>query len=62
MIDLLFCGYNLSCHFNSLRPYRPKYPPDVAQICYYFEEQKAELPDYCKWKTEPFIPKRRSEF
>jgi hypothetical protein len=64
MIDILFCGYNLSCQFDFIKDQlsRPKYPPDVALVCQYFEEQKSELPQYCKWKSEPFIPRRRSEF
>jgi hypothetical protein len=64
MLELLFCGYNISCHFKSINDYitRPKYPPDVAQLCQYFEEQKTELPDYCKWGDNPKPPKRRSEF
>jgi hypothetical protein len=64
MLELLFCGYNLSCHFKSIGDWsnRPKYPPDVAQLCQYFEEQKTSLPDYCKWGDEPKPPRRRSEF
>jgi len=63
MIDILLCGYNISCHFNNINYYgRSKYNPDVAQLCQYFEEQKSKLPDYCQWKTEPFKPRRRSEF
>lgn len=41
---------------------RPKYPPDVAVLCQYFEEQKSELPAYCKWADEPKPPRRRSDF
>jgi hypothetical protein len=64
MIEILVCGYNIFCHINNLNYQfqRPKYPPDVAQICQYFEEQKVKLPDYCKFKSEPFVPRRRSEF
>lgn len=64
MIELLMCGFNLSCGLSTLKEMTatPKYPPDVAQLCYYFEEQKAELPDYCKWKSEVKPPRRRSEF
>jgi hypothetical protein len=64
MIQLLICGYNIFCHVDNFKSeyLRPKYPPDVAELCYYFEEQKSELPEYCKWKSETFKPRRRSEF
>ncbi len=64
MIDYLLCGINLICHFDNIKyqVQRPKYPPDVAELCRYFEEQKTELPNYCKWGDEPKPPKRRSEF
>jgi hypothetical protein len=64
MLELLFCGNNLTCGFGTIKDWisGPKYPPDVAQICMYFEEQKEKLPEYCKFKQEPFIPRRRSEF
>jgi hypothetical protein len=64
MFQLLICGYNIFCHTDSFRSeyLRPKYPPDVAQLCQYFEDQKSELPDYCKWNDKPLIPRRRSEF
>lgn len=64
MFDYLLCGINLICHFDNIRyqVQRPKYPEDVAIICQYFEEQKSELPEYCKWKSETFKPRRRSEF
>jgi hypothetical protein len=64
MIDILLCGYNISCHFNNINYYygRPKYNPDVVQICQYFEEQKVELPDYCKWQDNIQKPRTRSEF
>jgi hypothetical protein len=64
MIGALICGYNLFCHIDNIKSeyMRPKYPPDVAQLCQYFEDQKSELPDYCKWNDKPFTPRRRSEF
>ena len=64
MIQIIICGYNIFCQVDSIRYQfaRPKYPPDVAHLCQYFEEQKTELPDYCKWHDEPFVPKRRSDF
>ncbi len=64
MFETLLCGYNLFCHVDNLNNNfaRPKYPPDVAMICKYFDDQKVELPEYCKWKTETFVPRRRSEF
>ena len=64
MLELLFCGYDLTCQFKNINNLmnRPKYPPDVAQLCQYFEEQKTSLPDYCKWGDEPKPPRRRSEF
>lgn len=64
MLQFLICSYNIFCHIdNIMNEYsRPKYPPDVALVCQYFEEQKTELPDYCKWHDEPFVPKRRSDF
>jgi len=64
MIDLLICGYNIFCHIDTIKDnmVRSKYPQDVAQLCYYFEEQKADLPDYCKVKSQVNPPRRRSEF
>ena len=64
MIEVLVCGYNIFCHIDNFKFEfgRSKYPLDVAEVCKYFEEQKSELPEYCKWKSETFIPKRRSEF
>lgn len=65
MLELLFCANNLTCHFSTLRDQlsRPKYPPDVAVLCQYFEEQKSELPQYCEWGDKPKTPpRRRSEF
>lgn len=64
MFETILCGYNLFCHMGNLKDNltRPKYPPDVAVLCQYFEEQKSELPEYCKWKSETFKPRRRSEF
>ena len=64
MVETILYGYNLFCHMNNLKDNftRPKYPPDVAQLCYYFESQKAELPDYCKWQDSIQPPRRRSEF
>jgi hypothetical protein len=65
MVEVLICGYNIFCHINNLNFefQRPKYPPDVAKLCYYFEEQKLELPEYCKWKDEVNPPpRRRNEF
>lgn len=64
MIELIVCGYNIFCHVDNIRDnmVRSKYPQDVAQLCIYFEEQKTDLPDYCKWKSETKPPRRRSEF
>jgi hypothetical protein len=64
MLELLFCANNISCSLRTSGEIinGAKYPQDVAQLCYYFEEQKSELPEYCKWKSETFKPRRRSEF
>lgn len=64
MIDLLICGMNIACHFRTVgeQIQRPKYPPDVAQLCIYFEESKVELPEYCKWTDQPKSPRKRNEF
>jgi|GWRWMinimDraft_1066009.scaffolds.fasta_scaffold00206_2 hypothetical protein len=64
MIGALICWYNIFCHIDNIRTemYNNKYPKDVAELCYYFEGQKAELPEYCFFKSETFIPRRRSEF
>jgi hypothetical protein len=64
MIETFLCGYNLFCHLSNItnQVSRPKYPPDVALLCTYFEEQKSELPEYCKWGDVPKPPRRRSEF
>ncbi len=64
LIEYMLCGINIACHIDNLnyQLQKQKYPPDVAQLCQYFEEQKTELPDYCKWGDEPKPPKRRSEF
>ncbi|WJZ48241.1 hypothetical protein [Synechococcus phage DSL-LC02] len=60
-MEIVFCGYNLFCHIRNIE-FRPKYPPDVAVLCQYFEEQKSQLPDYCKWKSEVKPPRNRNEF
>lgn len=64
MLTLILCGYSLSCQVDNIKDHfvRPKYPPDVVQLCQYFEEQKSELPAYCKWGDEPKPPRRRSDF
>jgi hypothetical protein len=64
MFEVLICGYNLFCHLDNIRAniYNSKYPKDVAELCYYFEEQKTELPEYCFYKSESKPPRRRSEF
>ena len=64
MFEVVICGYNIFCHFNTLHDNMRshKYPPDVAMLCTYFNEQKVSLPDYCFYKTEMKIPRRRSEF
>ncbi len=64
MIEIFVCGYNIFCHIRNVNHQLngPKYPPDVAVVCQYFDEQKVELPDYCKWKTQNNPPRRRSEF
>jgi hypothetical protein len=64
MIGILICGYNIFCHLDNINSalYNSKYPEDVAELCYYFEGQKAKLPDYCFYKSETFVPRRRSEF
>jgi hypothetical protein len=63
MLDYILCGMIISCHLNNLKYNigRPKYPPDVVELCQYFESQKTELPDYCKWEDKPKPPRRRSE-
>ena len=55
----IFCGLNLSCHFNSLFV-SPKYPEHVAEVCQYLEQQKIQLPEYCYFDIKQ--PRRRSEF
>lgn len=64
MVEMFLCGYNVFCQIDNLKYHfeRPKYPPDVAQLCQYFEDQKTELPDYCKWKSDVKLPRRRSDF
>jgi hypothetical protein len=64
MIETLICGYNIFCHLHTLHDGMEshRYPPDVVMLCTYFEEQKVKLPDYCFYKTEMKIPRRRSEF
>lgn len=62
MVDLLLCGWSLSCHFRNLQDIisGPKYPSEVAEICQYFDKQRIELPDYCKFEVKPV--RRRNEF
>ena len=64
MLEVILCGYNLFCHLNNLNDslQRNKYPQDVEQICVYFEQQKAQLPDYCFYKSTTQPPRRRSKF
>jgi len=58
VIELLLCGANLYCHWERLK--QPKYPPNVDLICSYYEEEKMQLPEYCKWYSQPI--KKRNEF
>jgi hypothetical protein len=64
MLELLLCGTSVTCGFKTIGQFmsHPKYPPDVAQLCYYFEAQKVGLPDYCKWQNNVQPPRRRNEF
>jgi len=64
MIEVMLCGYNIFCHLNNVTEQisRPKYPPDVAQLCTYFQEQKAKLPDYCFYKSTVKPPRHRNEY
>lgn len=64
MIPLALCGYNLFCYIDKIEDsiYNAKYPKEVAELCYYFEGQKAELPEYCFYQSEVKPPRRRSEF
>lgn len=64
MIEVMLCGYNIFCHLNNVNETlsRPKYPSDVAQLCVYFEQQKAELPDYCFYKSTVKPPRHRNEY
>lgn len=63
MLEFLMCG-TIRCQYNIVKDLvsGPKYPPDNAIVCQYFEDAHQELPDYCKWKSETFVPKRRSDF
>jgi hypothetical protein len=54
IFDLLLCGIDIRCYIP------PKYPPEVYEICKYYEEQKTTLPEYCKWDIKP--PRKRNEF
>lgn len=64
MIEILMCGYNLTCSMNTINDImgRPKYPPDVSVLCQYFADNKVELPEYCIWKTDIKKPRHRSEY
>ena len=64
MLEVLICGYNIFCHLDNITNsiVRSKYPQDVAQLCIYFEQQKAQLPDYCFYKTEVKRPRHRNEY
>lgn len=64
MVEILVCGYNIFCHIDNFKfgYARTKYPPDVSQLCKYFEDQKTELPDYCKWIDDVKPPRKRNEF
>lgn len=64
MIDLLICGANLSCHFGNFKHHvnGSKYPADVEQICYYFEEKRETLPEYCHSKVQSKPIRKRHEF
>lgn len=64
MLEILMCGYNITCSTNvigDMLGYQ-KYPSDHAIVCQYFEEIEQELPDYCKWKSKIKLPRKRSEF
>ena len=64
MLELLFCGYNLSCHFRTIDSFSgiEKYPKDHYVVCQYFDENKLEKPEYCYHKHNIKQPRRRSEF
>ena len=64
MFEIVICGYNIFCHINNIgdQIYTSKYPKDVEELCYYFERQKEKLPEYCFYKSEVKLPRRRSEF
>jgi len=54
LFEYVLCGMNITCHLDNIRSHaRPKYPPDVAQLCQYFEDNNSQLPDYCKWQEDP---------
>ena len=64
MIELLFCGYNIFCHFkniqDALNPHR--YPPEIAELCEFLNKDVQELPDYCQAPNQTKLPRKRSEF
>ena len=64
MLEVIACGYNIFCHLDNINNNMvgSKYPKDVAQLCVYFEQQKAQLPDYCFYKTETKPPRHRNEY
>lgn len=64
MIEFLICGANLSCQFKNLQGIisNPKYPAEIAEICYYHEQQKVELPEYCQLYNNFNPIRKRNEF
>lgn len=64
MIDLLICGWNISCHARNLfhQLNEPKYPAEHIELCSFIESQQIETPEYCKWQDLPRQPRKRNEF
>jgi hypothetical protein len=62
MLDLFLCNLNISCHLRNVTDQfsRSKYPSEYAEVCKYYEENKIELPEYCKWDIKQ--PRKRNEF
>lgn len=64
MIDILICGWSLSCHARNLfhQLNKPEYPEEYTELCFFIKEQKIKMPEHCKWENESKQPRKRNEF
>jgi hypothetical protein len=64
MLEVIACGINIFCSIKEINGFinPTRYPSEVADLCEFISKDKKELPDYCRVKSNPIIPKRRNEY